>query len=669
MAKIDVTKTELVWPGKYNEDGTLKEVPRVSLPFQVIETINESRATREAKKGGVQGTLFDVYEGKEGETFEDGWRNKLIWGDNLLVMGSLLERFAGKIDLIYVDPPFATGADFSFIAPIGEGGDEVQKEQSAIEENAYRDTWGGGLSSYLSMLADRLALIRELLSEKGVLYLHLDDHVSHYVKVTADQVFGQDAFINEIVWQRTNAHNMKMRYYPRVHDVILFYAKTADYLWNPPFGEHSAEQLKRYRPDASGRLYTGQDLTVSSKSNTRKDTWRGTTPPPGRSWAASLEERERLWKEGRILTKADGTPRLDGYKVYLDEKEGRRVSSLWTDIGRVGNTSDERLNYATQKPEALLERILQTSTIKGSLVADFFCGSGTTLAVAEKLGRRWIGCDLGRWGIHVTRKRLLGIENCKPFEVLNLGKYERQYWQGVTFGEKKDKSLTEQALYEYLAFILKLYGAQPVAGMAHLHGKKGKAMVHIGAVDAPVTIAEIDAAVDECAKLKQGELHVLGWEWEMGLYDLMVEAAKKKGVKLLLLQIPREVMEQQAAAKGDVRFFELAYLEAEIRKPKKLTAQVTLKDFVVPNTDLIPEDVRSKVKKWSDYIDYWAVDWDFQNDTFMQGWVAYRTRKERKLPLVSDQHAYEKPGKYRVLVKVIDIFGNDTSRVFDVEVK
>jgi hypothetical protein len=188
-------------------------------------------------------------------------------------------------------------------------------------------------------------------------------------------------------------------------------------------------------------------------------------------------------------------------------------------------------------------------------------------------------------------------------------------------------------------------------------------------VDAPVTIAEIDAAVDERAKLKQGELHVLGWEWEMGLYDLIVEAAKKKDVKLLLLQIPREVMESQAAAKGDVRFFELAYLEAEIKQPKKLTAQVALKDFVIPNTDLIPEDVRSKVKKWSDYIDYWAVDWDFQNDTFMQGWVAYRTRKERKLSLTSDAHAYEKPGKYRILVKVIDIFGNDTSRAFDVEVK
>jgi len=297
----------------------------------------------------------------------------------------------------------------------------------------------------------------------------------------------------------------------------------------------------------------------------------------------------------------------------------------------------EWLDYATQKPEALLDRVIRVSSEPGSLVADFFCGSGTTLAVAEKLGRRWIGCDLGRFSIHTTRKRLLGIEGCKPFEILNLGRYERQYWQGATFGAK-GKSITEQALYEYLAFILKLYGAQPLVGLAHLHGKQGKAMVHIGAVDAPVTIDEINAAVAECVQVRQAELHVLGWEWEMGLYDLMVAEAKRQGVKLLLLQISREVMEQQAVDKGDIQFFELAYLEVEIGRPGKLTATVTLKDFVIPNTELIPEEVRSKVKKWSDYIDYWAVDWNFQSDTFMQDWVAYRTRKARKLALTSDPH-------------------------------
>ena len=613
MAKIDITRTELVWPGKYNEDGTLKEVQRVSLPFQVIETVNESRATREVKKRGVQGTLFDVYEGKEGDTFEAGWRNKLIWGDNLLVMGSLLGNFAGKIDLIYIDPPFATGTDFSFTAAIGESGDEVLKEQSIIEEKAYRDTWGSGLHSYATMIRGRIALARDLLSDRGAIFVHCDWHVSHVIRWALDETFGPENFRNMVTWNYRK-FGRSGGYYPRSHDDIFFYSKSDGAFFKPQFVEPSESTLRRW----------------GNKKRGGKD--------PNNRFATD------------------------------EESKGAVMPDHW-DINLIIGANPERMGFPTQKPEELLRRIITGSSEPGWLVADFFCGSGTTLAVAEKLGRRWIGCDLGRWGIHVTRKRLLGIENSKPFEVLNLGKYERQYWQGVTFGGAKGKPLAEQALYEYLAFILKLYGAQPVAGMTHLHGKKAKAMIHIGAVDAPVTIAEIDAAVDECAKLKQGELHVLGWEWEMGLYDLMVEAAKKKGVKLLLLIIPREVMEQQAAAKGDVRFFELAYLEAKIEEPKKLTAQVALKDFVIPNTELIPEDVRSKVKRWSDYIDYWAVDWDFRSDTFMQGWVAYRTRKERKLPLTSDAHVYEMAGKYRILVKVIDIFGNDTSQAFDVEVK
>jgi len=599
MAKIDITKTELVWPGKYNEDGTLKEVPRVSLPFQVIETVNESRATREAEKK-VGGSLFDTYQGTEGDTFEEGWKNKLIWGDNLLVMGSLLGKFSGKIDLIYIDPPFATGADFSFMAEIGDSDEKVLKEQSVIEEKAYRDTWGGGVTSWLLMMQDRLPLMKALLSARGCIYVHLGYDVGHYFKVYLDEFFGAEHFLNEVIWHHDFGGRSK-NFWPQKHDNIYLYRN-------------------------------------------------------GPSWCFNFDEVPTTEYKGKL------------HEYRGSDKEGKKITDVW-DIAYENKMSYDNTGFQTQKPKALLERILKVSSNPGDLVADFFCGSGTTLVVAEKLGRRWIGCDLGRWAIHVTRKRLLGIENCKPFEVLNLGKYERQYWQSATFGEAKDKPITERALYEYLAFVLKLYGAQPLAGMSHIHGQKGKAMVHIGAVDAPVTIDEIGAAVDECAKLKQKELHVLGWEWEMGLYDLMVEAAKKKGVKLLLLQIPREVMEQQAAAKGDVHFFELAYLEAEIKQPKKLTAQMVLKDFVIPNNDLIPEDVRSKVKKWSDYIDYWAVDWDFQNDTFMQGWVAYRTPKERSLLLSSDAHAYEQPGKYRILVKVIDIFGNDTSQAFDVEVK
>ena len=627
MSQVNVTKTELLWPGKYNDDGTLKEVPQVSLPFQVIETVNESRATHEANKKPEQRSLFDVYEGKEGDTFEDGWKNKLIWGDNLLVMGSLLEKFAGKIDLIYIDPPFATGTDFSFTAPIGEAGDNIFKEQSIIEEKAYRDTWGGGAGSYLAMMADRLRLIRTLMSPNGSLFLHCDWHVGHLLRSLGDEVFGYDHFLNEIIWYYYNKFQGNVNRFAANHDVILWYRKGESYL----FEQQVEKRLE-----------------------------------------GSVKQLIRVWDRGKgRIVNAKGP---DG-KVMYRETDEKTVDDVWRISMLQPADRTENCGFPTQKPEAVLRRILGAASCKDSLVADFFCGSGTTLAVAEKLGRRWIGCDLGRWGIHITRKRLLGIKNCKPFEVLNLGQYERQYWQGVTFGSSRSKSLSEQSLYEYLAFVLKLYGAQPVAGMENLHGKKGKSMVHIGAVDAPVTIDEVNQALDECTLVKQAELHILGWEWEMGLAgpnndvqkgSPMHEVAKRKGIKLALLQIPREMMEQQAVEAGELSFFELAYFEAVITQTEKLSAKIALNDFVIPNTDLIPEDVRVKIQKWSDYIDYWAVDWDFQSDTFMLGWVAYRTRKDRRLPLVSDKHTYEKHGHYRIVLKIIDIFGNDTSQAFDV---
>jgi adenine-specific DNA-methyltransferase len=586
-------------------------------------------------------------------------------------MGSLLEKFAGKIDLIYIDPPFATGADFSFTTEIGDSGEEISKEKSAIEEKAYRDTWGRGVDSYLEMMFSRMKLLHGLLAATGSLFLHLDETVGHHMRIVLDEIFGPASYINTVTWKRSDAHSdvgQGAKHLGRVCDTLFYYSKMpGGQSLNMEFTalpQSTADKWYRHVEEGSGRRFNKADITGpggARKGNPVYE-WKGIT----RAWRFGKERMEELNREGRIVYSKSGMPYL---KRYLDESKGVPLQDLWDDVKMIRgiHTGSEYLGYNTQKPEKLLKRIIELSTNHGDLVADFFCGSGTTLAVAEKLGMRWIGSDLGRYAIHVTRKRLLGIEHCRPFEIMNLGKYERQYWQGVTFGGK-GKSVTEQALYEYLAFMLKLYGAQPVSGLVHLHGKKGKGLVHIGAVDAPVTIDEINLAISECLKVKQSELHVLGWEWEMGLNDLMVGEAKKQGIKLLLLQIPREVMEQQAVDKGDIQFFELAYLEVEIKKGKNRSVGIHLKDFVIPNTELIPEEVRSKVKKWSDYIDYWAVDWDFRNDTFMQGWVAYRTRKERKLPLASDQHTYEKPGKYRILVKVIDIFGNDTSQAFDVEV-
>jgi adenine-specific DNA-methyltransferase len=618
MSKIDIKKTELVWRGKYDNEGKLVPVEKPGpYPFQIVESINEPRIEK-GEDTVTQTTLFDTWKGDEGSTFEDGWKNKLIWGDNKFVMSSLLEKFAGKIDLIYIDPPFATGADFRIDIEVGEHGEEITKEHSVIEEKAYRDTWGQGLESYLKMMFERLNLMKDLLSDKGSIYIHLDWRMASYIRIIMDEIIGSDNYIREIIWRmgwisgyKTIANN-----WIRNHDNILFYAK------NP------------------------ENFTFNKK------------------WIPYPLDYER-WG-GR--KKGQGLAIEDIWGIF----PGEGVNSL-----AVISFAKENLGYPTQKAEGLLQRIIEVSSNEGDLVADFFCGSGSTCAVAEKLGRRWIGVDLGRYSIHTTRKRLLEIEHGKsltnegkkygmkarPFEILNLGRYERQFWKVKAFGIKDE----QQALYEYLAFILKLYGAEPITGSAQIHGKKGNALVYIGAVDAPVTIQEVADALKDTKDMGVKELHVLGWEWEMGLNDAIQEVSKQMAVRLKLRIIPMDAIDPQASGRGDVKFFELAYFKTEI-DTKGLEAKVKLEDFVVPHTDLITPDVKASIKKWSDWIDYWAVDFDFQNDTFNNGWTSYRTKQDRKLSLKAS-HTYTKAGNYKVFVKIIDIFGIDTSQVYEIKVK
>lgn len=617
----------LYWKGKRTT------VDRIVLPFQsleVVETINESRATREKEKG----TMFR----QDPNAMDVEWRNKLIWGDNKYVMSALLEQFAGKIDLIYIDPPFATGANFSTTVEIGDKEIEVTKEASAIEELAYRDTWGKGLDSFLQMMYDRLVLMRELLSDKGSIYVHIDYRVSSHIRLILDEIFGADKFKNEVIWCYRGMA-VSTNHYLRRHDNIYFYSKTDK---NPFYWERISEDLtdvtkSKYRyEDENGRKFRlhGRNIKGSPiKNNTDIDI----------KWLKSNPE----------LCRVD----------YLDEKAGTKPRD-WFVMDYINVMSDERLNYPTQKPVALLERIIKASSNEGDLVADFFCGSGTTAAVAEKLGRRWIVSDIGRYAIHTTRKRMLEIEGCKPFEILNIGKYERQYWQTYNFGKKTP----EQTLAEYIAFVLKLYKAEALPGSAYIHGKKGNKLVHIGGVDAPVTFGDIQNALEETRRMKQKELVVLGWEWEMGLHDVVEQEAEKAGIKLQLLNIPREVMDKRAVDAGDIQFFELAYLETEVKKSAH-GYQVKLTDFVIPNLDLIPAEVKTLIKKWSDYIDYWSVDWDYKDDTFHNQWQSYRTKKDRSLELITDPHQYSKKGDYKVMVKVIDIFGNDTTHIIELQVR
>ena len=396
--------TELVWDGKY-KDGKKQGPVRIALPFQTIETVNESAQERQKSL-----ELFSA--GREAE-----WRNRLIWGDKKYVLPSLLPEFAGKVKLVYIDPPFDTGADFSFTATIPEhpenSGDETAvpftKEPSIIEQKAYRDTWGRGLDSYLQWFNEAAFFLRELLAEDGSIYVHLDWHVGHYGKAVLDEVFSQGNFINEIIRVKCNPKNYTSNAFGNIHDVIYSYSKSSEYLWNKVLAPVSPKELEDSFPltDAeTGRRYTTVPLHAPGiRNGVTGKPWKGLPPPTGRHWAFVPEKLDSFEKEGRIEWSESGNPRL---KMYADENLGFPVQDIWTEF------KDTRQDvYATQKPERLLERIVKASSNEGDLVLDCFVGSGTTAVAAEKLGRRWIACDLRRFAMHIARKRLLSIPGRK----------------------------------------------------------------------------------------------------------------------------------------------------------------------------------------------------------------------------------------------------------------
>jgi len=657
--------TELIWDGKYDDKGQKVAPPRIALPFQTVETVNESAADRDR--------MQDLFA--SGRPTE--WRNRLIWGDKKYVLPSLLEEFAGKVSLVYIDPPFDTGANFSYTATIPDDphteGDQTAtfvKEPSVIEQKAYRDTWGKGLDGYLKWFYETTVLLRDLIAENGTIYVHLDYNVGHYAKAVLDEVFGVDRFVNEIVWKRQSAKGdvtQGARHMGRIHESIYLYTKSEDYRWNAqftPYDQSYVDAFYRYT-DADGRRYRLSDTTAPGKATKGNPHYEflGVT----RYYRFSQERMQALYEQGRIVQTGEGT--VPAQKRYLDEMPGVPLQSLWLDLKPIQSQALEGVGYSTQKPEALLDRIIRTSSDEGDLVLDAFCGSGTTAAVAEKLNRRWIACDLGRFAIHTTRKRLLGIPGVKPFVVQNLGKYERQAWQVAEFGEG-----AEAATKAYRRFVLELYHAQPVAGYVWLHGNKAGRMVHVGGVDAPVTRADVTGIVTEFRKAMgsgkgaptRSGIDVLGWDFAFELNETARQDAELAGISLRLIRIPRELLEKKAVEQGDIQFFELAALGVSVKKKaRKVTLELT--DFIIPLDD-VPDDVQKAVTHWEQWIDYWAVDWNNSDDTFHNEWQSYRTRKIKTLARQTT-HTYAEPGKYRVVVKVIDILGNDTTRLLQVEVK
>jgi len=735
----DKREVELVWNGKSSE------VSNIVLPFQVIEQVDEPRAER-PEDTAAQLDLFST--DSRGRQLK-GWTNKLIWGDNKLILSSLkngplreeIEK-QGGLKLIYIDPPFDVGADFSMDIEIG--GDTFTKKPNILEEIAYRDTWGKGADSFIAMIYERLVLMRDLLAEDGSIYVHCDWRVNGYVRLVLDEVFGKEHFRNNISWQRNTSHNDGNKF-GCVHDTLLFYVKSESYTYNRQDIPRTEKEIETRFPlieKETGRRYVSDNLAAAGQGPPRRFGDKIIAPPSGNHWRFSQENIDKNLAEGRIIFSSSGIPR---FKRYADDIAGKPVQDIWTDFMAVSSQSSELLGYPTQKPEALLDRIIKASSNEGDLVADFFCGSGTTAAVAEKLGRKWIVSDLGKFAIHTTRKRLIGVQrelkaegkDYRAFEILNLGKYERQHYIGVNPNLREAEQQKQLAEKEaaFVDLILRAYRAEKTDGFATFHGKKAGRLVAVGPVNLPVTRLFVEEVILECRKKHITKVDILGFEFEMGLFPNVLDEARAKGIDIAPKYIPAEVFDKRAVEKNQVVFHDVAAIEV---KPhvKKNSVAMELTDFSVfysqdsiANAEATLKDKASKIvvekgqivkvskdakgivsrevltKKWTDWIDYWAVDFNFESKReivrvksnkvkqahipgmeqpeqldlpeyeevwtgdyiFENEWQSFRTKKDRSLELTSVFHECE-PGRRKLAVKVVDIFGNDTMTIVEVSV-
>ncbi len=733
----DKREVELVWNGK------TRDVCTTVLPLQTLEHIDEPREEVGSKKEAQ----FDWLDPRGRQI--KGWTNKLIWGDNKLILSSLKAgplrqqiEDAGGLKLIYIDPPFDVGADFSMDIEIG--GETFHKEPGLLEQIAYRDTWGRGADSYIAMIYERLCLMRELMHAQGSIYVHCDWRLVGALRLVMDEVFSNVE--NIISWKRSAIAAGVRTQWRNSQDFILFYSKSGEHTFNPQFGDYSESSKKHYsRSDEKGNYRVVPLMASGRSAGETGQVWKGVDPNKrgknGMHWLKRIDALEALDKEGLIVWNSEGIPEL---KYYLADAKGVYVSDFWDDIDVINSMAIEFQGYNTQKPETLIERIIKASSNEGDLVADFFVGSGTTAAVAEKLGRKWIATDLGKFGIHTTRKRLIGVQrelkaSGKPFrafEVLNLGRYERQVYLNVggrLNGKEKEKALAQKE-QEFRDLILRAYKAQPVEGSSFFHGKNAGRLVVIGPINLPVGRLFVEEVIMECRKIGASRADILAFEFEMGLFPAALEEARQKGIDLAPKYIPAEVFDKRAVDKGQVIFHDISFVEATPRyvKGNKLAVQIELTDFsvyysqgaaeaaianlkdgkngvicdrgqlykVTKNKDGVVDKERL-TKRWTDWVDYWAVDFDYEsrkeivkvhkslgildraattgagpgpamldpNDfeeqwtggyIFENEWQSFRTRQNRELELNTAPHVYSRAGRYIVAVKVIDIFGNDT---------
>lgn len=577
------------------------------------------------------------------------WANRLIYGDNLLTMAALLAgdeqtpSLRGKIDLIYIDPPFDSKADYR--TKVALPGVELEQKPTVIEQFAYSDTWSDGTTSYLAMITPRLILMRELLADTGSIYVHLDWHVGHYVKIVMDEVFGKECFRNEVIWSYFGFKRSTAKKFPQKHDVLFSFTKSPNYFWRTQYKPHNPEYLKRFKPDETGRLC------------------RSDVNPTG------------------------GGSR----KIYLDEVEGDIVDSVWDDLPPVNPVANERVDYSTQKPEKLLDRIIQSSCPENGFVADFFGGSGTTAAVAEKLGRRWITSDLGKPACMVMRKRLID-QNAKPFLYQAIGDYQVEAAKASLGRGFRVGDLSQ--------IVLSLYGALPLPAEDNANRNLGKLVAGgsktLVLADSPNKLTGA-ATLKKAAALRDSlmggwdKVVVLGWNFEPGIGEAI---AAMNDARLEVLVIPPDLLDRLKKKggleklRGQVRFASLQYLTLHPVERAKVgageTAQeiltVRLANYVLLSPEAINLDEANRAKLQAvanreplALIEYWAVDPDYDGKVFRSVWQDYRGNTENDGdPLrVVTQAVLDLPAKdgpRRVCVRAVDVFGFEAEAVAIVEV-
>ena len=612
---------------------------------------------------------------------EVGWLNRLIYGDNLLTMQALLTgdedngvpSLRSKVDLIYIDPPFDSKADYrtKVVLP----GAEVEQKPTVIEQFAYSDTWADGTASYLAMITPRVILARELLVDTGSIYVHLDWHVGHYVKIVLDEIFGKDNFVNEIIWKRQVAHSDSVTSFANLHDTLLFYGKSADFLFNPQYVPYTEKHIKenyRYH-DEKGLFALGQLKAPGNRGP--RYVWNSID----RHWRYTEENMRKAHEEGRLYYSESGLP---WKKLYLDEMPGVIVGSLWTDINPIhASDSTERINYDTQKPEKILERVIQASSPENGLVADFFGGSGTTAAVAEKLGRRWVVSDLGKPACMVMRKRLID-QNVKPFLYQSIGDYQTEQMRSSLGRTYRIGDLAQ--------VVLGLYGALPLPPEHNPNRNlgrlsQGKTLVFVDSPNKMTGLPTLKKAQSLRDSLMGGweKVVVLGWNFTP---SIGMDITGLNDERLEVLVIPPDLLDKLAKKSGkklrpdEVRFSSLQYLTIKPveRKQNGGTESLVVKldNYILLSPDALNLDDANREKLQAiiardplSLIEYWSVDPDFDGVTFRSVWQDYRSNTENDadpLRVVREARLDNLPvkaGPRQVAVRVVDVFGFESEVV------